>query len=61
MKRFVAQASGQGKAELFAKSENTFFPKTVAATFTFVKDAQGQVTGLVLRQNGRDNPARKIK
>ena len=57
----MAQATGQGKTELFAESENVFFPKVVEATFTFVKDAQGQVTGLVLRQGGRDNPARKIK
>jgi hypothetical protein len=57
----MAQATGQGKTELFAESENVFFPKVVEATFTFVKDAQGQVTGLVLRQGGRDNPAKKIK
>ncbi len=57
----IAQATGQGKTELFAESENVFFPKVIEATFTFVKDAQGQVTGLVLRQGGRDNPAKKIK
>jgi CubicO group peptidase (beta-lactamase class C family) len=57
----MAQATGQGKTELFAESEDTFFPKLVEATFIFVKDAQGQVTGFVLRQNGRDNPAKKIK
>jgi CubicO group peptidase (beta-lactamase class C family) len=57
----MAQATGQGKTELFAESENTFFPKLIEATFTFVKDAQGQVTGFVLRQGGRDNPAKKIK
>jgi CubicO group peptidase (beta-lactamase class C family) len=59
--RLMAQATGQGKTELFAESETTFFPKLIEATFTFVKDAQGQVTGMVLRQNGRDNPAKKIK
>lgn len=57
----MAQATGQGKTELFAESENTFFPKLIEATFTFVKDAQGQVTGFILRQGGRDNPAKKIK
>jgi len=59
--KLMAQATGQGKTELFAESETTFFPKVIEATLTFVKDAQGQVTGLVLRQGGRDNPAKKIK
>ncbi|HSK10098.1 MAG TPA: serine hydrolase [Vicinamibacterales bacterium] len=59
--RFMSQATGQGKVEIFAASETEFFLKVVDAGLTFVKDAAGKVTGLVLHQNGRDMQAAKIK
>jgi len=59
--RFYAEATGQGKAELFAASETDFFLTLVDAQLTFVKDAQGQVVRLILHQSGRDTPAQKIK
>jgi hypothetical protein len=59
--RLMLKPTGQPQAELFAESETVFFPKVVEATITFVIDAQGQVTGLVLRQGGHDTPAKKIK
>jgi len=37
------------------------FYKIVDAQVTFVKDAGGQVTGLVLHQGGRDLPGKKVK
>ncbi len=57
----MGQPTGQPKNELLAESETDFFLKTIDAQITFVKDAQGKVTGLVLRQGGRDAPARKIE
>lgn len=57
----MAQPTGQGRVELFAESETDFFLKVVDAQITFVKDAQGQVTRLILHQGGRDMPAPKIK
>jgi hypothetical protein len=59
--RFMTQATGQAKVQVFAESETKFFLKVVDAQLTFVKDANGKVTGLVLHQNGRDLPANKIK
>lgn len=59
--KLMGQPTGQTKLELFAESETEFFPKSVDAQIKFVKDAEGKVTGLVLRQNGRDMPAQKIK
>ncbi len=59
--RLMMQATGQGKAELFPASETNFFPKVVRADITFVKDAAGRVTHLVLNQNGRQMNAKKIK
>lgn len=55
-----AQATGQQKLPIFAKSKNEFFYKAVKASFTFNKDKDGKVHSLVLHQNG-DHPANKIK
>jgi CubicO group peptidase (beta-lactamase class C family) len=59
--RLMTQATGQGKVEIFASSPTEFFLKVVNAQITFVKDASGAVTGLVLHQGGRDMPAKKTK
>ena len=59
--KLTAQAAGQPKNELFAESETEFFLKAVDAQVTFVKDAQGRITSLILHQGGRDTPAQKIK
>ncbi len=59
--KLMAQPTGQPKNELFAESETDFFLKAVDAQIKFVKDAEGKVTGLVLRQGKRETPAQKIK
>ena len=59
--KFFAEATGQGKFELFAETEADFFLTVLDAQFTFVKDDKGQVTHLVLHQNKVDQPAKKIK
>jgi hypothetical protein len=51
----VARAStGNGPATLWAESPTEFFVKEVDAQVTFIRDAKGAVTGLVLHQYGRD-------
>src|SRR5215813_5294099 len=59
--QLFAQLDGQGKLELLAETEKDFFFKVANAQISFVKDDKGQVTQLVLHQNGRDQPAQKIK
>jgi Domain of unknown function (DUF3471) len=54
-----AQLTGQPYFEVFPESETNFFYKVVDAQLTFVRDASGKVTELVLHQNG-DKTARKI-
>lgn len=54
------QASGQPRVQLFPESETKFFLKIVDAQVTFVKDATGRVTHLVLHQ-GEDREAKRIK
>lgn len=57
--RLMAEATGQPKVELFPESETKFFLKVVDAKVTFVKDAAGKVTHLILHQGG-DQQAKKI-
>lgn len=59
--QMFAQLAGQGKLELFAETEKDFFLKVANVQISFVKDDKGQVTQLVLHQNGRDQQAQKIK
>lgn len=57
--QLFAQATGQQKAPIFAKSNTEFFYKVVDASITFVEE-NGKVTSLILHQGG-DHPAKKIK
>jgi hypothetical protein len=54
------QATGQPKSPLYAESETKFFSRTVNAEITFTKDDSGAVTGVILHQNGRDAPGRRV-
>lgn len=56
-----AQATGQSKFALFAESETEFFLKIVDAQITFKKDDSGDVTGMILHQNGANTPGRKVR
>jgi CubicO group peptidase (beta-lactamase class C family) len=58
--KLMGQATGQPKAELYPSSTTEFFLKVVDAQITFEKNEQGQVTQLILHQNGRNMPAKKI-
>jgi D-alanyl-D-alanine-carboxypeptidase/D-alanyl-D-alanine-endopeptidase len=54
------QATGQRKLPIFAASDSIFFLRAVDAELRFQSDSAGKVTGVVLRQNGRDQPARRV-
>jgi CubicO group peptidase (beta-lactamase class C family) len=56
------QPTGQEKFQIFAEKENEFFLKAVdGVKLSFTVSAGGAVTGLVLHQNGADQPGRKVK
>ena len=59
--QLYAQATNQPRFELFAESPREFFLKVVDAQITFVVDASGLATSLVLHQGGRDTPANRIE
>jgi CubicO group peptidase (beta-lactamase class C family) len=54
------QATNQPKVEIFPESEKDFFLKVVDAQITFVTDSSGRATSLVLHQNGRNIPGRRV-
>jgi len=54
------QATGQPKLEIFPESERDYFLKVVDAQITFETDSQGRATGLVLHQNGMNQPAKRL-
>ena len=59
--RIYEQATGQQKLEIFPNSEYEYYLKVVNAQISFVKDDTGKITELILHQNGRDIPGKKIK
>ena len=56
-----AQATGQGRVRLYPEAAGEFFIKEADAQISFVKDATGRVTHLVLHQGGVDQKASKVK
>jgi hypothetical protein len=59
--KFMTQATGQPQFEIFPESETVFAPRAFAAKLTFVKDADGKVTGIRIDQGGRVTLGKRIK
>jgi CubicO group peptidase (beta-lactamase class C family) len=55
------QATNQPKFAILPEGPRDFFMEVVDAQITFVPDAQGRATQLILRQNGKDMPAKRIE
>ncbi|GLR17310.1 serine hydrolase [Portibacter lacus] len=55
------QATGQGAAEIYPKSETEFYLKVVNAQIVFNKNAAGEVESLTLIQGGNEMVSKKIK
>jgi bla regulator protein blaR1 len=54
------QLTGQAAVPVYAQDKTNFFAKLVKAQITFVTDAKGQATSLVLHQGGQDVPMQRI-
>lgn len=59
--RLFVQATGQPRFEIFPEGQREYFLKVVDAQITFDPDVDGHAPGLVLHQNGRDQPAKRIE
>jgi len=57
--QLMAQATNQPNVPIFSESEKLFFLKIVDAQIEFVKDDKGNVSSLVLHQNGHDTKGLK--
>lgn len=60
-KQLSAQGTNQPKLPLFAETTSDFFLKATDVQMSFVKDASGKVSHLVLHQGGRDQEAKKVE
>lgn len=58
--KFFLQATGQRKVEIFPESQTKFFLKVIEAQATFLRDAQGKVSGAVWRQGNLDSQLKRI-
>ncbi|MFT3866862.1 MAG: serine hydrolase [Nibricoccus sp.] len=58
--RLTTQLTGQKALQLFAETETKFFLKAVDAQLEFVKNDKGEVTHLVMYQNGRETPVQRV-
>ena len=58
--KLFAQLSGGPKRRLMPASEREYFYKFVAGQIMFVADGDGPATALVLHQNGRELPSRRV-
>ncbi|MEA3360264.1 MAG: serine hydrolase [Thermodesulfobacteriota bacterium] len=56
-----AQATGQGKFEIYPEAKTKFFYKVVDAQIMFNLSEAGVVESLTLYQSGREMPAKKLK
>ncbi|MEP5611724.1 MAG: serine hydrolase [Cyclobacteriaceae bacterium] len=59
--RLFEQATGQGKLEIFAKSETEFFMKVVDAQATFQMNDDGTVESMMWFQNGQQIVGKKTR
>jgi beta-lactamase regulating signal transducer with metallopeptidase domain len=57
---FYSRLTGQPNVEIFPESDTKFFVKVVPAQLSFNLDTSGNVIGLVLHQNGREQLFRRV-
>ncbi len=57
----MAQATGQGKIEMYPESGTRFFLKVVDAQIEFQNGSDGRMSSLTLHQGGAHMPAPRIK
>ncbi len=59
-RQLMVRLSGQNAYPVYPSAPDTFYYKVVSAELTFGRNSAGTITGLILHQNGRDVPAKRI-
>jgi CubicO group peptidase (beta-lactamase class C family) len=57
--QLISRATGQGDLKIYPETETMFFTKDLDAELEFVKNEKGEVTHLILHQNGHDTKGTK--
>ena len=58
--QLISQGSGQGRLSVYAEAKDAFFAKLIPATLQFLRE-DGKVTGMKLKQGGRELKAQKTQ
>jgi bla regulator protein blaR1 len=58
--QLLTRLTGQGAVPVYAQDKTEFFAKVVDAQITFVTDANGEATSLILHQGGHNVPMQRI-
>jgi hypothetical protein len=59
--KLLAQMTGQPEFEIFAKGDNKFFWKIIAAEIEFVVNKEGKVVKAIHKQGGATIEAKKVE
>ena len=59
--RYFTQVPGQPRFEIFPEGDRQFFVKAFEAQFSFVSDASGKTTELIVQQEGEKMHAKRIE
>jgi Domain of unknown function (DUF4440) len=59
--KLFGQSPGQTKLELHPESEIVFFTKEIPALFLFIRNDKGQISQMLIIQDGRVTAAKKVK
>lgn len=59
--RLFAQATGQGRFEVFPEGERDFFAKGDDIQLTFIVDATGKAGSMIVHQQGIDTEAKRVQ
>ena len=58
--QLLARLTGQSPIPIYPESNTEFFVKVVDAQISFITDASGRAVSLILHQNNRDMPMKRI-
>jgi Domain of unknown function (DUF3471)/Glyoxalase superfamily protein len=58
--QLFARLTGQSPIPIYPESDTEFFVKVVDAQISFITDARGRAVSLILHQNNRDMPMKRI-
>jgi CubicO group peptidase (beta-lactamase class C family) len=59
--RMFGQFAGQAALAMYPEAKDKFFLRIVVATVDFERNPEGQITGVVLHQGGRDTRAKRVQ